>query len=448
MNITLHDVAHLYRFFTERGDGSNAANLKNAFVHLREAAEMEDGPGKTAMVKTSVAFLAVTANDLRTNYAEETSSELIQQMKALSKDTFPGFIKQIAAIAKRHFPKPECVEWVLSGETFRGFTGLYGLVMKRADLQYRHGFLMTLPRPLSTIVKSFGKEVPRGAGIEALKQLVLMLQKHKNAIAELCNDDADDFVRAAAKLNKDEIEPFYDRLLTCCMAESEGGDVCEVVSTEAEKSVPKIEMGENLAKLAKTRAEGFGHQKDHGGGAFLAGTYGVAGRGTFSGQYFGHGILDDGGSSPVNPFSAASLDQVDDPVRKQLKEFGMNIVRAFYDRGELATRQAVVIDRTVKEIEVENPVHQAAMTVKTLIHYKLAEFERENHRLFGLDIDERERLTPRFAKEIILHGIRNRIFTVQQGAALVGRYHLTHDLDILAASVQALQIGGEEKKDD
>jgi len=442
MNVTLRDVTQLYRFFCEKNDGLNASNIKNAFVRLTEIVGEGDAEKRTALFKSAMGFIALSADALKRKYGDEQPTDLMRQMKALSKESFSAFMRGAVTVARIHFPRPEAVEPILSGKVFRGCSGLYGLVMKRPDLQNTHLFLNTLPHPLRLILQSFGKEVPRGAGLDALNKLCLRVSENQKRLVEVSNPDTKSFVETLAALKgKEAQEAFYDGLKECCMTESDGQDVLEMVESEAEKSIPKEEVDAHLAKEAQARAGAFAQQGNHGNGFLVSGRYGM---GNTSGQFYGDGIQDSGLELGVNPFSGSSLDLVDDQVQKCLKDHAMSVVRGFYDQGKLCTHRVVASGKILREIGCSE-LEAALMTVGAVVNHKLSEYCQKNGRLLSLDLEETTALIPKFAKEAILHGIRNHTFSSLQLVLLLTKYKLIDDVNILTASVNNLRL--EEKED-
>ncbi|MBX7067562.1 MAG: hypothetical protein K1X28_10070 [Parachlamydiales bacterium] len=456
MNVTLRDVVQLYQFFCENADFNNADNVKNAVVELSQVKNENGIDQNRELIREANRCMAVAVNAIKHSYREQATSDLLKRIVGISNENrgFAELMKHVGAVARKYFPNSTHVEPVLSGKIFRGCTTLYSLVMKNPDYQYTHPFIMQFPQGLINLLKSFDGGVPRNIGIHALKGLVVKLEKHRKDVLDLDPDNADlqFFVdqMIGLKGNDDAQDQFYEQIKSCMKAEAMGLEcsILEHIDTEAAKLVDRESVEEGVSGLAQMRAQGFAHQKNHGGGAFISGRYGL--RGNSSGQFFGDGILDNGSSQKLNAFSDVSLDAADESLRERLKQFGRKIVENFYQRGELLQYRLHVIGKVLKEIPLDDPIDQARITVGALIRHKLQEYPKKNNLMFDLDIAEKERLAPQFAKEIILYGIQNRIFSVQQGAYLIRAYRLNADPDIVRASLEAIQSlapQDEEKKE-
>lgn len=483
MSLSFENVVSAYRFLRSEMRNEGAADQFARFIGQVGQATTADK--MKAAIQTLRALsgylpqLGDTEIDLRTNptvrLMRQEGIQLIEQMKGVkTADDIAAVVKKVKQVAKEHFSAPDQVEAMFAeaaaiqqnklvrARTFAGFVGLYELASKR-----HHSFRSDNPManivkaliiPMHRILQSFPESGARIGEAEALANLQILasqMAKDKDKLIALC-EPGSYTARTIASLaslqsHPDTAEAFYrllkEAVIQHCydlgICTSASGTVDETHITrlfEEQARVAAEHLPDHLqpdhAQTGRMIASAFAEHLDHGQGALL---FGQLGLNMHREQFFGEGINWDPTFNPVDPYSDVSKDQIQsDKAREIATKVGEDMAHGFYQNRQLAQHRYTIDGDAVIAEPVHDPNAQALMTVKSLIQYELQRHVIEHGYLFGLDANQRLALMPEKAKKVILFGINNDIFTMQQATLLVMTYHLLDDADIIAAANQAI----------
>jgi hypothetical protein len=477
--LTFQDIGNMYRVFLFDAKSPTDAGVLAACLEDYSSAEVQTTTdlkrAKLASALKNLASLIRTLNerypasssqyeslDHEIRFIQQDVNKIIRDIKAECQENLKQAItnlsKKIQAVVKSHFKDPLEVgntlrkeatrqqELLKSGKLAGGFIGLYEIAFERPNLQSSvanngidRKFLTLFPRPLLTIIRSFFEKrssTPREQGILQLQSLIKYVNLYKDSMRDLYleNSDTEYFISQVLALKEtgEDLAKFYDRLKLSIVSLGEksatstsssgiGLEQLESFIKEKAKEIhaatPAIMRGDN-ALIAKHVTGGFLNQQRHGQGALLSGDT------TRGGDLFGDGIQENINLIiPLNEHSGLSLDTVENQrMQKACKEIGQKNVRNFYDHHQLVSARYTVRGSSLDSEEVTDPLQQASMTVSSLVGYELEEFARAKMLIGGLDIMQREELTPQMAKKVIFFGINHDIFSMKQILFLLTQY--------------------------
>lgn len=483
MGLSFGDVVSAYRFLRSEMRDEAAASHFTQFIGLVGQATtqntMKVAIQALAALPKYLPQLGDTEIDLPTNptvrLMRQEGIQLIEQIRGIkTPEDIAAVIKKVKQVAKEHFSAPDHVEATLleaaarqqnklvGARTFAGFVGLYELASKRY-----HSFrsddpmakiVKALMIPIHRILQSFpesGARVSEEEALANLKILASQLAKDKDKITALC-EPGSHTARTVATLgslqNHPETSQAFYRLLKAAVIQhcfdlgictSASGTVVQTHITRLFEEQAKVaaehlpaHLQPDQAQTGRMIASAFAQHTDHGQGALL---FGQLGLNMHREQFFGEGINWSPTFNPIDPYNDVSKDSIrSDRAREVATKVGKDIAHGFYENRQLAQQRYIIDGDTVVAEPVHDPNAQALMTVQSLIQYELQRHVIDHGLMFGLDAGQRVALAPEKAKKVILFGINNDIFTMQQGTLLVMTYQLMGDPDIRAAAHQAM----------